>query len=168
MGEHRTPDLRGPPPPGGGSRRGRPGIRRDGPRPACLLRARVAEPRLREALPLAQGTYAVRSAQALFALTRDQDLAQPICAVLSGDGHWSEKIHAAIALNAFAPKAPVVEALIQALEDGEYLVRRHSAQTLLTLAGRRTTIEGVPELWADIRASGAQKLSRALVTWEDR
>lgn len=108
--------------------------------------------RIRESLPQAQGTFRVRVAQALFVLTHDQDLAGPICKVLTGDGHWSEKIDAAIALNAFAPAMKVVQALAQGVQDDEYLVRRHSAQTLLTLAGRHTTIEKVPDLWAKIRS----------------
>lgn len=106
---------------------------------------------LRDALPHAKGTFRVRVAQASFALTGDQDLAEPICQVLTGTGHWSEKIHAAIALNAFAPKTRVVQALAHGVQDEQYLVRRHSAQTLLTLASRHTTIEKVPDLWAKIR-----------------
>jgi len=107
--------------------------------------------RLREALPRARGTFRVRVAQALFALTHDQGRAGPICEVLTGDGFWSEKIDAAIALSAFAPAMTVVQALAQGVQDDEYLVRRHSAQTLLTLAGRHTTIEKAPDLWAKIR-----------------
>jgi hypothetical protein len=107
--------------------------------------------RLREALPQAQGTFRVRVAQALFVLTHDQDFAGPICQVLTGNDHWSEKIDAAIALNAFAPVIRVVQALAHGVQDEQYLVRRHSAQTLLTLAGRHTTIEKVPDLWAKIR-----------------
>lgn len=117
--------------------------------------------RLRECLPLAQGTFRVRVAQALFVLARDQDLAQPICAVLTGDGPWGEKIDAAIALNAFAPELNVVQALVQAVQDGEYLVRRHSAQTLLTLAGRRTAIEKATGLWAEICDSDPRAWLRA-------
>jgi hypothetical protein len=117
--------------------------------------------RLRESLPLAQGTFRVRAAQSLFALTRDQDLAQPVGEVLTGGGHWSEKIHAAIALSGFAPGTTVVQALVQGVQDGEYLVRRHSAQTLLTLAGRHAAIEEVPDLWAGIRGSDPIAWGRA-------
>ncbi len=63
------------------------------------------------ALVGARGTFRVRVAQALFALTGDQDLAAPICGVLTGDGHWGDRIDAAIALSAFAPAAAVVAAL---------------------------------------------------------
>lgn len=117
--------------------------------------------RLRESLPLARGTFLVRVAQALFALTRDQDLAQPICTVLTGAGHWGDKLDAAIALNAFAPAANVVQALVQGVQDDEYLVRRHSAQTLLTLAARHTVIEKEPGLWAEIRDSDPRAWRRA-------
>ena len=115
--------------------------------------------RLREALPQARGTFRVRVAQALFALTDDQDLAEPICEVLTGGDHWSEKMDAAIALNAFAPAIKVVQALVHGVQDDQYLVRRNSAQTLLTLAGRHTTIEKVPHLWAMIRRGGSGRAS---------
>jgi hypothetical protein len=117
--------------------------------------------RLRESLPQAQGTFRVRVAQALLALTHDQDLAQPICTVLTGDDHWSHKVDAAIALNAFAPAMTVVQALVQGVQDNDYLVRRHSAQTLLTLAARHTTIEKEPNLWAEIRDSDPRAWRRA-------
>ena len=107
--------------------------------------------RLRDVLPRARGTFKVDVAGALFALTGDQDLAGPVCEVLTGEGSWPEKMHAALALNAFPPATAVVQALAQGVQDDEYLVRRHSAQRLLTMAGRHTTIEKVPDLWADIR-----------------
>ena len=115
--------------------------------------------RLREALPQAQGTFRVRVAQALFALTDDQDLAEPICEVLTGDGHWSVKMDAPIALNLFAPTIKVVQALVHGVQHDNYLVRRNSAQALLILAGRHTTIEKVPHLWAMIRRGGSGRAS---------
>jgi hypothetical protein len=118
--------------------------------------------RLRESLPQAQGTFRVRVAQALFALTHDQDLAGPICQVLTGDGHWSGKIDAAIALNAYAPAMKVVEALAQGVQDNEY--RRHSAQTLLMLANRHTTIEKVPDLWSRICSDSDPRAWRRAAT----
>jgi hypothetical protein len=117
---------------------------------------------LREALPRAEGTFLVRVAQVLFELTHDQDLARPVCAVLTGDGFWSQKIDAAFALRGFTPTTDVVQALAEGVRDHEYLVRRHSAQALLALAGRRTEIERLPGLWARIRGdSDHQSWSQA-------
>jgi hypothetical protein len=107
---------------------------------------RMLSGRLREALPRAQGTFRVRVAQALFVLTHDQDFAEPIREVLTGYGHWSVKMDAAIALNLFAPTIKAVRALVHGAQHDDYLVRRHSSQTLLMLAGRHTTIEKVPHL----------------------
>jgi hypothetical protein len=107
--------------------------------------------RLRDVLPRVRGTFKVCVAGALFALTGDQDLAGPVCEVLTGAEPWPGKVDAAIALNAFAPAMAVIQALAQGVQDDEYLVRRHSAQRLLTMAGRHTTIEKVPDLWAEIR-----------------
>jgi hypothetical protein len=73
--------------------------------------------RLHEALPQAQGTFRVRVAEALFVLTHDQNLAEPICELLTGDSHWTEKIDAAIALNAFAPVMKVVQALVHGIQN---------------------------------------------------
>jgi hypothetical protein len=56
---------------------------------------------------------------------------------------------------------PHVQALVQGVQDDDYLVRRHSAQTLLTLAGRHATIEKVPDLWAEIRDSDPMAWHRA-------
>lgn len=110
---------------------------------------------LREALAQAQGLFRVRVAQALFVLTDDQELGEPICEVLTGDDHWTEKRDAAEALNAFDPAMKVVQALFHGVQHDQYMVRRSSAQTLLTLAGRHTTIEKVPELWAMIGAGNS-------------
>jgi hypothetical protein len=116
---------------------------------------------LRNVLPRARGTFRVRVAEALFALTHSQDFAGPVCEVLTEGVPWprkvraalavSGKIDAAIALNAFAPLPRVIQALARGVQDDEYLVRRHSAQTLLVLARRHTTVEKVPDLWAKIR-----------------
>jgi hypothetical protein len=77
------------------------------------------------ALPEASGTFRVRVGEAL---------ARPIGEILTANSHWGEKIDAAVALNAFTPTPPVVQALVHGVESGGYLVRRHSAQSLLTLA----------------------------------
>jgi hypothetical protein len=55
----------------------------------------------------------------------------------------------------------VVQALVQSVQDDEHLVRRHSAQTLLTLAGRHTTIDKVPDLRGEIRDSDPMAWRRA-------
>ncbi len=116
---------------------------------------------LRAALPDASATFRVRVAEALFTLTRDQRSAAPICDVLTGQSFWGDKIDAAVALSAFAPTAQVIQALGQGVQDLEYLVRRHSAQTLLTLAGKHTRIEKDPDLWADIKDSSPRAWRKA-------
>lgn len=125
---------------------------------------------LRSVLTRAQGTVRVQAAQALFALTRSQDCAEPICEVLTQRArrprklwtlvHSASKADAAIALNAFAPLPRVIRALAQGVQDGDYLVRRHSAQTLLVLAGRHTTIEQVPDLWVRIKDDNDREAHR--------
>ena len=110
--------------------------------------------RLREALPQARGDFKVKVAWVLFLLTNDQDFAGPICEVLAGDGFWGEKRNAAQALNIFAPATAVVQALARGVQHEEYLVRLYSAQTLLIMAGRHTTVDKVPDLRDKIRKDG--------------
>ena len=116
---------------------------------------------LRTALDTSTGTFRVRAAQALFALTGDQSLALPICDVLTGAPSQFDRLTAAIALNRFRPEPPVVQALTHGVRDSEYLVRRHSAQSLLALAQRTTTIEGEPGLLEDIRSEHRARWRRA-------
>lgn len=93
-----------------------------------------AEPLLRAAVPGARGELLVRLAQALHVLTGDQSWATPIASVLTSDEFWGERIYAAMALAAFTPTAALVEALGRGVRDDEYLVRYHSANTLLRYA----------------------------------
>lgn len=115
---------------------------------------------LERALTTAAGTFRVRVAEALHALTHQQRFADPICDVLLGSGHWAERADAAIALNGFRPTRNVIHALATGVGDREYLVRRHSAQSLLTLAGRHTTIEKLPDTCAKIRSGSAPRARR--------
>lgn len=111
---------------------------------------------LREVLPGAKGTFRIRVAQALLKLTGDQDYAGAVCDVLTGDDFWGVKIDAAMALSGFARSPVVIDALASGVKDEQYLVRRHSAQSLLTLAGRKTAIEKVPRWWEKIRGDDPQ------------
>lgn len=115
------------------------------------------EGQLRDCLSQASGTFRVRVAEALFAITGDDALSEPICAVLAHSSLWGERVDAAIALNAFPASPPVVASLAGGVVDEEYLVRRHSAQTMLTLAGRHTTIEEVPDLWNLIKSDHSKR-----------
>jgi hypothetical protein len=115
------------------------------------------EGQLRDSLYRASGTFRVRVAEALFAFTRDGALAESVCAVLASAPSWGERMDAAIALNAFPSSPSVVAALAGGVEDEEYLVRRHSAQTMLTLAGMHTSIEETPALWNLIKPDNSRR-----------
>ena len=110
------------------------------------------EQQLRDCLPHASGTFRVRIAEALYAITGDDECADLVCGVLANGTLWGERVDAAIALSAFPPSPSVATALARGVGDDEYLVRRHAAQTMLTLAGRQTTIESVPDIWNLIRS----------------
>lgn len=96
-----------------------------------------AEALLRAAAARATETFLVQVAQALHALTGDESWATPIAAVLVSDAFWGVRIDAAIALTGFTATPDLIEALADGVRDEEYLVRYHSANTLLRYAGRK-------------------------------
>jgi hypothetical protein len=118
----------------------------------------------------ASGAFLVCVAQALHALTRDPSWANPIASVLATAPHWGDRIDAAIALAGFVPTPHLVQALAAAVRDPEYLVRYHSANTLLRYAGKTGDIADHAELFAKITPSAdrsawrnaADQLSAAL------
>ncbi|HEX6354923.1 hypothetical protein [Actinophytocola sp.] len=118
-----------------------------------------AEALLRTAAATATGTFLVRVAQALNALTGDESWAEPIASVLGSQEFWGVRIDAAIALATFTPTVPLIQTLDRAVRDPEYLVRYHSANALLRYAGRRSDISNLKlfkKITADDRASWAE------------
>jgi hypothetical protein len=99
-----------------------------------------AEALLLATVPDATGTFLVRVAQALHALTGDESWAAPVVSVLASDEFWGVRIDAAMALSGFMPTAELIEALGRGVRDHEYLVRYHCANTLRRYAGRKRDI----------------------------
>jgi hypothetical protein len=99
-----------------------------------------AETMLRVAAPAATGTFLIRLAQAMRALTGDESWVEPVASVLVSQEFWGVRIDAALALAAFTPTMVLIQTLDQAVRDPEYLVRYHAANTLLRYAGRTTDI----------------------------
>ncbi|MCP2243976.1 hypothetical protein [Lentzea aerocolonigenes] len=95
---------------------------------------------LRSALPLAGGVFRVRTAQVLCELTADDEYVAEVAAVLEGSGHWGERIDAAVALRLLPITPRSLAALHRGMLDEEYLVRYHSANGLLGLAGQGADI----------------------------
>lgn len=99
-----------------------------------------AEALLLAAVPGATGTFLVRVAQALHALTGDESWSASVVSVLASDEFWGVRIDAAMALSGFAPTAGLIEILGRGVCDKEYLVRYHCANTLRQYAGRKRDI----------------------------
>lgn len=95
---------------------------------------------LRSALPSARGVFRVRTAQVLCELTGGDDYVSEVAAVLEGFGHWGERVAAAVALRALPITPRSVAALHRGMFDQEPLVRHHSGNGLLGLAGQRSDI----------------------------
>jgi hypothetical protein len=93
-----------------------------------------AEACLRAAAGTAEGTFAVRLAQAMLVLTGDQSWSEPVLAVLATDD-GDHQLDAAMALADFVPMERLIDGLARGVRDRHYLVRYHSATTLRAYAG---------------------------------
>jgi hypothetical protein len=113
-----------------------------------------AEALLRAALPGATDEFLVRLAQALHVVTGDESWAGPVASVLASRAFWGVRINAAMALAGFAPTADLIQTLGTAVSEAEYLVRYHSANTLLRYAGRTRQVDAIPGLFAKITDDG--------------
>ncbi len=118
-------------------------------------RARFVE-LLTVALPGATGALQVEIGASLAALTGDESWATEVVTVLdSPDAHWGVRLDAARRLADVAPTPELVEAAARGVCDPEYLVRYHSAATMLGWAGRASTDPSTDEaLFALIRFDG--------------
>jgi hypothetical protein len=102
---------------------------------------------LREALPTANAGVRLEAGASLYSLTGDVSWSAPVVEVLGSTVHWGVRIDAAIRLKAFPPTPELVAALAGGVRDRDYLVRYHSANTLLRWAGRPEEISDDRELF---------------------
>jgi hypothetical protein len=123
---------------------------------------------LRAALPAAADGFRVRIAQALRTITGSQEWAVAILPVLAGNGHWGPRIDAATVLAEFAPTPELADALAAAVQDEEYLVRYHAADTLLIFSGRAGDVSRFPALFRKIMSPrGETADDRDRERWRD-
>lgn len=109
-------------------------------------------PLLTEAIDRSNTTFRVSVAQALVRLTGQQSWSSAIVDVLLGAGFWSDRLDAAIALGHLSPTIELIAALMRGAQDPEYLVRYHSANSLLRFAGRTDDISSLAEEFARLTA----------------
>ena len=115
--------------------------------------------------------FHLRVAQALHQLTGDESWSREVLRVLLGAGFWNDRFDAAIALTAFRPTRPIIEALASCVQDPDYLVRYHASNTLLSYAGLRPDVTAHAHYFALIRSrstpadwSGAARVLAAAAT----
>lgn len=116
---------------------------------------------LRAAIPGAADDFLIHLAEALFEVTGDASWAEPIASVLRTARSEFTRLAAAMSLAAFPPDGALVEALAGAVQDPEYLVRCHAANTLLRYAGDSRDITDRPELFERIVSSAERQAWRA-------
>ncbi len=124
-----------------------------------------AEPRFETALRAAiEGSYGgrrVRIAEALRAFTGTAEWDRYVGDALDQPNMWGEHITAAMALRRATPTADLIAVLERGVQNPEYLVRYHSANTLSAWAGG-AAIEDRDELFGDLVAEEApQRWRRA-------
>ncbi len=106
---------------------------------------RVIE-KLTEHLPTSGPSAVVQISRTLFRLTGTGVTMKPILDVLDSSAHWGDRIGAAIAMRDFPPNDDGRACLLRNVQAEDYLVRYHSASTLLAWAGVETAIEDDEEL----------------------
>ncbi|MEP6479013.1 MAG: hypothetical protein ABJB03_06455 [Rhodoglobus sp.] len=104
------------------------------------------------------GGYRVRAAQTLHQLTGNEHWSAQVVAVLLGPDFWTVHLDAARALATFAPTAELITAVAQGMTDKDYLVRYHSANTMLHYCGRPMDVYAVPNLFDRIAEDTKPKL----------
>ena len=102
---------------------------------------------LTAALPAAEAGVRLEAGASLYVLTGDPTWSAPVAEVLGSGLFWGVRIDAAIRLAAFPPTADLVAVLALGVRDPEYLVRYHSANTLLRWAGRTEEVSDDEELF---------------------
>jgi hypothetical protein len=112
---------------------------------------------LRSVLPSAEGVFRVRTAQVLCEMTGAGEYVSEVAAVLEGFGHWGDRIDAAMALRRLPITPRSLAALHRGMLDEESLVRHHSANGLLGLAGKKADIAN--------RSGFAQVISEDPAQW---
>ncbi|GIF00606.1 hypothetical protein [Paractinoplanes rishiriensis] len=105
---------------------------------------------LRRAAVPADGELLIRIAEALYVLTADPSWSGHIVRVLRDGDSEFVRLDAAIALANFPPSPALVTALAEAVNDTAYLVRYHSATTLIKYAGGMSRFGDGPALFAKI------------------
>lgn len=90
---------------------------------------------LSDGIATSAGDFRTSAAQALHRLTGDESWSAEVAAVLQGVEHWGTKLDAARALASFTPTPELIAAAQAGVVDPDYLVRYHSANTLLRFAG---------------------------------
>ena len=134
------------------------------PPPTGELALRVID-KLTQHLATSGPLAVVQISRTLYRLTGSTVTMQPILDVLDSSVHWSDRIDAAIALRDFPPSEAGKACLLRNVQAEDYLVRYHSATTLLRWAGVSTPIEDDdalftllvkdedPDAWAQVAAA---------------
>ncbi len=123
---------------------------------------------LEEALPASYGATRTELAASLHALGGSaDDMGAEIARVLRSPDHWGVRLDAARRLAAFAPTPDLVAAAADGVRADDYLVRFHSANTLLHWAGRSDDISDDDELFGllvdDAGSEGWARVAERLV-----
>jgi hypothetical protein len=113
------------------------------------------EAALRGRLPVSNGSRRVRIAESLRAYTGSDEWDGHIAQSLVEPNFWSERIVAAMALARAKPTPELIAALEQGAQDDEYLVRYHSANSLLAFAGASGGIADRRDLFGELAADGS-------------
>ena len=112
-------------------------------------------PELRRAFETQPGDVCVSAALAYLRITGDQSASTAVCAVLAGDPSEFVRSTAARALRKFAATSALIDAAAAGVRDPDYLVRFHSADSLLAFAGKAPDISSNKLLFSRLTSDAA-------------
>lgn len=125
------------------------------------------EAALRAALAGSHGTHRVRIAESLRAFTGSAEWDRYVAASLAEPNFWTERINAAIALRHTTPTPEIIAVLQAGARDEDYLVRYHSANSLLAFAGSGLEVDRRDDLFDDLVADEAERWARVAAVLAD-
>ena len=112
-------------------------------------------PELQRAFETESGEVRVSAALAYLRITGDQSASSVVSTVLAGDGSEFVRSTAARALRNFSATSALIDAAAAGARDAHYLVRFHSADTLLAFAGKHPDVSANRPLFSRLASDAA-------------
>ncbi|MBD3407436.1 MAG: hypothetical protein GF411_15065 [Candidatus Lokiarchaeota archaeon] len=134
------------------------------------MKSQKAIPILKEILSKSQRHLKIETAAALNQIENTTKYVKYITEILTSNAHWSTKIVAAMRLKRYKTQE-AIDALFQGMLDHDYLVRNHSAESLLHIHGFPASISEYKEIFKliihDFDDSSKETIAKSLKVYRE-